>query len=324
MSRPNTTIVGPLIAASATKIALSQKAAAAQYLVLNGAAGTATANNICLSQTPGGAGALTLNGSLASGSPAVANIANNQPVYITSAANDSGVTFTVSGVTYGAGGGPISSVETITGANASTVSTSKTFWSVTSITVSGATAGAVTVGTYSTASLDKARRVILTSAGNDSGITFAVTGTDWDGTPIGETITGANAGVASSVLDYLTVTSVRSSGAVASTVTVGTNGVAGSRWVRFDELATQGPISIQCSVTGTVNYTVQQTLQDPNGPADIVTLSTMQWLNHPDTNLNAATATIQSNYAYQPLFARVVLNSGTGSVSSIFTQAFLG
>ena len=324
MGRPITVTVGPLITASATKISTSQKAAAAQNLVLNGAAGVASANGICLSQTPGDAGALTLNGSLATGSPAVANLYNNQPVYITSAANDSGVTFTVSGVGYSANGGPFSVVDTITGANASTVSTSKSFWSVTSITASGATAGAITVGTYAAATLDTARRVIITSAGNDSGITFALAGTNWDGTPISETVTGANAGAASSVLDYLTVTSIRSSAAVASTVTVGTNTIAGSRWVRFDELATQGPISIQCSVTGTVSYTVQQSLQDPNGIADIVAPANMVWLDSADTNVVAATATKQSNYAYQPLLARVVLNSGTGIVSSVFTQAYLG
>lgn len=324
MGRPITVVLGPLAAASANKISLSQKSASARNLVLDGAAGTATANNICLSQTPGGAGALTLDGALASGSPVVANISTMQPVYITAAADESGKTFVISGYGYGPGGGPFAITETVTGPNASTVSTNASFWTITSITVSAGTTGAVTVGTYGAATLDVARQVIITSAGNDSAISFAITGTDWAGSTISETLTGANAGVATSVLSYKTITSVVPSGAVASTLTIGTNTVASSPMIYFDPLATQGPVSIQCNASGTVNYTVQQSLDNPTATGSPYTRATMNWLNHPDSNLVAATGTVQGNYAYQPAFARVVLNSGSGTVTATFIQAYLG
>lgn len=326
MGRPVTVAVGPLVAASATKIALSQKAAIAgtNYLVLNGGSGVFTANNICQSQSPGGAVALTLNGTTVAGGVAYMP---SQPVpcniYITSAANDSARTFTVVGTVYAGNGIGLAVTEVITGADTSTVSSVKKYNTITSITISGASAGALTVGTYEALTLDTGRRVLFTSAGNDSGISFGLTGTDWNGNPVSETVAGANATTASSVLDYNTITNITTTGAIATTVTVGTSGVAGSPWIDFDELATQGPVSIQVSVTGTINFTVQQTLMSTTN-ADAVAKSAVVWVNHPDSALTAATATAQGNYAYQPAMARVVVNSGTGSVSATFIQAFLG
>lgn len=346
MGRPVVVTVGPLATADADGVGLSQTAAAAQNLVINGAlaAGTFVANSICASQTPGGAGELTIDGSLATtagvagagGSAGAVTSRVRFPVptrvYITCAGNNSGRTLTVTGTLQGVGtfGPGIVVAETVTGANANTVATSKLFSSVTSVSISGASTGAVTVGHSGTATMDMARRIIITSASNDTGITFALVGTDWAGNPIGETITGASGAAASSVLDYLTVTSVATSGATAGAVQIGTNGVAGSPWVRFDDYAANSQVSLQCTVSGTANYTVQQTLEDPNlvtnqapTPTYQWARSAVSWLDHPDSALVAATTTKQGNYGYAPLFARVVLNSGTGTVTSTFRQAYL-
>lgn len=323
MGRPITVTVGPLASATATKISTSQKSAGTR-LVLNGAAGTATANNICLSQTPGGAGNLTLNGTTVTSG--VANLGSMVYVYITSAGNDSGVTFTISGYGYNASGGPYAISETITGANASTVSSSKQYMSITQIAISGGAAGAITVGTYGAATLDVARRVLITSGGNDSGITFAITGTNWAGDTISETLAGPNATTAYTVLDYLTVTSIVPSGAVATTVSIGTNGIASSPWVYFDQFASMGPTSIQVDGSGTVNWTVQQTLNDPNAAQNNpVAVASMNWLSHPDSTLvgSIATTGVQGNYAYPPAYARVLLNSGSGTVKATFVQNYL-
>lgn len=324
MGRPITVSVGPLATADDDGVSTSQLVAAAQALAINGALtdGT-TANNIAQSQTPGGAGNLTLNGTLVSSG--VAYLGTPRPVYITCAGDNSGRTFTVTGTTINAAGGPISVVETVTGANTSIIATTNSFYTVTSISISGASTGAVTVGRGGLATMDKARRIIITSGGADTGITFTITGTDVNGSPISEAVTGASGAAASSVLDYKTVTSVVSSGAAASTVKVGTvatGGAAASPWVRFDDYAANSQVSIQCTVTGTANYTVQQTMQDPNA-LDGVADEAITWVNHPDTALVAATTTQQGNYGYAPLFARVVLNSGTGSVSGVFRQAYL-
>lgn len=76
-------------------------------------------------------------------------------------------------------------------------------------------------------------------------------------------------------------------------------------------------ISLQVAVTGTANWTVQQTLDDPfiTAPANIV------WFDHPDVDMVAQTVNRQGNYAYVPAATRIVLNSGTGSVKFTIVQA---
>lgn len=330
MGRPVTVSVGPLIAGSATKVSLSQKAAIAgtNYLVLNGAAGSFSATSVCASQTPGGAGALVLNGSLASSATGttVVNLPAPSRIYITTAADESGKTFAVKGYVFGtaANPGPISITETITGASTSTVSSIYQYSQIISITASAGTSAAITVGHYGTATLDLARQILITDGGNDTGITFTLSGTDWYGDPISEAVTGASGGTAVSILDYKTITSIATSGAVATTVSIGTNGVAHSPWVNLDPYAATSPISIQATASGTVSYTIQQTLDNPTSFSNTaLTLSNMTWVNHPDANLVAATGTVQGNYAYQPAFARILLNSGTGTVTGTFIQAGL-
>lgn len=167
--------------------------------------------------------------------------------------------------------------------------------------------------------LDKPRRVLFTFAADESANTFTLTGTNWSGSPISEVVAGT-ATTAVSLLDYATVTSITISGNAAGAIQVGTNGVAGSRWVRIDEWALP-QTAIQANASGTVNYTVQQTLDDPNSPISPVAPAAVTWINHADVNLVGASTSVQGNYAYVPAFARVLLNSGTGSVTATFTQS---
>lgn len=331
MARPITVTVGGLASASATKLGLSQKAAIAgtNYFVLNGASGSFVANSVCASQTPGGAGALVLNGTLASSvqtGTAVAYLPAASRLYITGGSNESTKTFTVVGYVFTAGGGPVAVKEVITGPNASTVSSINQYLQVISITVSAATTGAITVGHYGTATQDYARQVIITSAGDDAAISFTITGTDWNNSVISETVAGTTASVSTSVLSYKTVTSITSSGAVASTVTIGTNTVASSPWIRFDDYSANAQVAMQINVTGTVSYTVQSSMDDPNdisrniygNPAGVV------WVNSSDTALVAASTTLAGVFAIAPLWARVVLNSGTGSFTATMRQVYTG
>lgn len=321
---PIVVTVGPLASASANNIATSQKIGGAFNLSLNGTLGTGfSATNIATAQAVGSATTLTLNGSLAvAGStninglttPLAAYLDPASRVTITSAGNDSGITFAVAGIGVD---GESAETETITGANASTVSTTKLFRRVFSSTSSGAAAGNVSAGTNGyVATLDKPRRVLITSAGNDSGMTWTITGTDWNNAPISEVLTGGNTAAVASLLDYATVTGIKASGAAASTVTVGTNGVAGSRPICLDQMGLS-PTGLQVTVSGTANYTVQQSLDDPNR----VGLSSVAWVNHPDSALVAATSTVQGNYAYPPQVTRLVMNSGTGTLTYTVIQS---
>lgn len=93
--------------------------------------------------------------------------------------------------------------------------------------------------------------------------------------------------------------------------------------VRFDDFAPSN-ISIQCTVTGTVNYTVQSSLDDPDDPFNPVPLASMTWVDSSDTNVVGATATKQSNFLFAPKYARIKLNSGSGSVVATFLQSSNG
>ncbi len=73
-------------------------------------------------------------------------------------------------------------------------------------------------------------------------------------------------------------------------------------------------ISLQVVVSGTVNYTVQQTLDNPF-------TTTPTWFDHSDANLVAATTSKQGNYAYVPAAVRLVVNSGSGTATLTVVQA---
>jgi len=320
--RPITVSVGPLAAASATKISVSQNVPAAQAVVIDGAAAVGyVANNIATAQSVSGAAAVTLNGTLVSGGVAMigCNTVLRYPtrVVIVSAANDSGITFTVRGL---GPDGVTAQTETVTGANVSRTSTVKSFYSVSSVTTSGSTAGNITVGTNGRAVLDVARRVLLTSGGNDSGVTFTISGLDAAGNAISETLTGGNSAAVYSVLDYAVVLHILASGATASTLTVGTNGIASSMPIAMDPYAA-GPTFIRAVTSGTVNYTVEQTADDPNSPTNPVGRSSMSW-DATSGPIVGAAASASVQVPSVPLFFRVTVNSGTGSVATNFVQSY--
>lgn len=157
--------------------------------------------------------------------------------------------------------------------------------------------------------LGDARRVLITAAADESDRTFTITGTDWFGNSISEEITGPNATTTYTNSDFLTVTSVVTSGAGSGNIEIGTNDIASSPPMILDYMA-RPQVSLQVAVTGTVNWTVQQTLDNVFNvdEEDIV------WLDHSDTNMVAQTVNRQGNYAFVPFATRITLNSGTGSL----------
>ena len=185
-------------------------------------------------------------------------------------------------------------------------------------------AGALTINgalaTGGVATIAVPARITISSLGNDSTNTFVVVGTDHAGNRITETITGPNIGTVTSVLTYRTVTSITISAAAVGAITVGNSQSGASAPIALDPWAFP-QVAIQCSVSGTVNYTVQQTLDNPNDPVNPVAAASVQWVNHPDANLVAASTTQQGNYGYAPLFMRVNINSGSGSVRMTVVQA---
>lgn len=106
----------------------------------------ADADGIAKSQTPAGAGALTLNGDLISGGVYTADVARR--IIVVTVSNESSKTVTITGTNID----DIAQVETMTGPNATTGVSTKDFKTVTSVVVSAAFTGAVTIGTNGKAS----------------------------------------------------------------------------------------------------------------------------------------------------------------------------
>ena len=88
-------------------------------------------------------------------------------------------------------------------------------------------AGAVSLLANSVGPFGYGYKIVITSAGDDSGITFTVTGIrvgDLTNTVVSETLTGANIGTVTSSNYYARVDSVTASGASAGNVKIGTTG----------------------------------------------------------------------------------------------------
>jgi hypothetical protein len=305
--------VGPVTAAVTNQVVASQTPNTGQ-LVLNGAGATFSINNIATAQDPAGASNLTLVSS-------PVTLPQARYVYITSAANDTAFTFTVTGVDVN--GVPLT--EVVTGGNAKAVVTTQRFVVVSNVAVSG-NAGSVQVGSFSGATFtgSTARQVTITSAGNDSVNTFVVTGLGPNNEAISETITGPNTATVTTTAYFRTVTNVTISGNAVAAITVGMTNTASSRWVRFDDFAPSN-ISLQCSVSGSATYTVQSTLDDPNDPFNPVLPGAVTWVSTSDTAVVAATTTQQSNFLFAPRYARIILTTtSTGSVSMTTLQSSNG
>jgi hypothetical protein len=75
-------------------------------------------------------------------------------------------------------------------------------------------------------------------------------------------------------------------------------------------------VSIQAVTTGTVNFTVEQTLDDIMNPA-----VTPTWFPCPVSAFVGATANQQAGLPFMPSALRLVVNSGSGSVRFTMLQA---
>jgi hypothetical protein len=192
------------------------------------------------------------------------------------------------------------------------------------LTLNGAAvvSGIAIIDTQSAANQMIGRRVIVTSGGNDSGITWTVVGTSTSGAQITDTFAGASGGAAQSNLDFVTVRSITPSGAVATTAKAGTNGVGSTPW---QVLNWQGysPMNVSVAVelvSGAANFTIQHTYDDPNNL--LAGLLAPLAFNSP--LINAASATIEGAYTTPILAVRLLINSGTGELRTRILQAGIG
>jgi len=169
--------------------------------------------------------------------------------------------------------------------------------------------------------LPSPQQVLFTTSVSEAGKTILLTGTDRSGFSQSETIAlPSSATTVASVLSYAKITSAVISANSTGNISIGTNGIASSQWVRFDDWSPSNQVAIQVVVSGTVNYTVQTTTDDPNSPTNPVPMTSVTWFSAGDPSIVAATASVQSSFAVLPVFARVLINSGSGTVTATFVQ----
>jgi hypothetical protein len=101
--------------------------------------------------------------------------------------------------------------------------------------------------------LTDARNVIITSAGDDRGDTFTVTGTDETGAAQTEAITGANAGIATGTSYFTTITQIACSGATADDVEAGT-GTAVAAPIFRGSLRLRNFYFVNTATAGTISF----------------------------------------------------------------------
>lgn len=170
------------------------------------------------------------------------------------------------------------------------------------------------------ARLGAPRRVLFTTTANETGVTFTVSGTNLAGAALSETLPGVDNTTTYTNLDFYTVTRVTVNGTLSGNVTVGTNGIGGSPWVFLDPWALPNT-ALQLTVDGTIDYTVETTLDDPNSPTNPVAAEDMAWVPSNDPGVVGATTTRQSNLFFVPAYVRAKINSGSGSVTMTVIQS---
>lgn len=113
-------------------------------------------------------------------------------------------------------------------ANASGVSLAQSLAGAANLTINGAFASTISSGTIAT--LTPARRLAITSAANDSALSWFIIGTDRNGNAQNETISGVSSTSSYTVYDYGTITRISASSATAGNVSAGTTSVGSTAW----------------------------------------------------------------------------------------------
>lgn len=207
-------------------------------------------------------------------------------------------------------------------ASANNISLSQSLAGDGSLLINGST------GAGGVATLDTQRRILITSAGNDSGLTWTVIGTNDNGAPIKDSFAGGNIAAVASNLDFLTVTSITGSAATAGAVTAGTNAVGSTPWQLFADTIATPNLGIDMQLAGSGNATFEYTDNQflaPIGIQSAIAFSpntpNPSALPHPD--LQSLTASKDGALTWVIHGWRLTINSGTGSWTCTTRQAGL-
>ena len=161
------------------------------------------------------------------------------------------------------------------------------------------------------------RYVTITSASNETARTFTIVGVGPNNEPQTESISGANAGAATTTKTFAYVESIYVDAATAGAVEAGVTQSGYSQWIPLDIYTPNQVTTISATVSGTVNYSIEYTNEDPFDHSFV-----HQAVAHPaaggaftgaSTNQTHFTTTLMRAVRYK-------INSGDGSIRLTITQ----
>ena len=158
-------------------------------------------------------------------------------------------------------------------------------------------------------------QITLTSAGANTN-TLRITGTDVDGNVNTEVITGPSTSTVTSVNYYATLVSIAIvTGTIGTAITAGWNAVCNGPTVVLEWRSGAGA-EVNAVVTGTINYSIQETAQpvyNTTPPAFGAAASTLTWTA--DTNFTGLTASKAAQLPVGMTAARLTIASLTGGAT---------
>ena len=155
-----------------------------------------------------------------------------------------------------------------------------------------------------------AKQIGFESTGNISAVTFTVTGyQDKNKTiAITETLSGPNNNTVETSNYFYSIQSIASDGAVGTNTEAGPVDEAISQIIPIKRSSSnrgERPVALTFIVTGTINFTIQQTNDDIQSLTD----RSFNWLNSDDPLLVNSTISVNGNYIVIPSAMRIVINS---------------
>ena len=161
------------------------------------------------------------------------------------------------------------------------------------------------------------RYVTITSASNETARTFTIVGVGPNNEPQTESISGANAGAATTTKTFAYVESIYVDAATAGAVEAGVTQSGYSQWIPLDIYTPNQVTTISATVSGTVNYSIEYTNEDPFDHSFV-----HQAVAHPAAG-GAFTGASTSQTHFTTTLMRAVrykINSGDGSIRLTITQ----
>jgi|LakMenEpi03Aug12_release.lakeMendotaPanAssembly.Ray.scaffolds.fasta_scaffold312169_3 hypothetical protein len=147
-------------------------------------------------------------------------------------------------------------------------------------------------------------------------VSFVVTGTKPGGvTTQTETIAFTASGTVTGSIAFATVTNVAASAATSATISVGNAVIGYTDWIPLDIYVPNQVTNISAKASGTVNYSVQYTNEDPFDRS-----ITQLAVPHPAASLTAATGDETQFTTTLMRAVRLKVNSGTGSIRFTIVQ----